>query len=304
MADRVIDLLMKSRNSSGGYDIMHPITKTANVKTNESIEVMLTNPIGSYSNGDVIAANTSVDVIIKKLVQQQIPPTYTAPSISLTVAGKAAGSYEAGTSCNPSLTSTFSAGDAGAITEHKISKNGSAVASGTASTLTHSETFVLGDETVTFVSACTYEAGAIKNDNFGDPYPSTAIQAGTVTSSSKSYTGFRKYFYGADNTTEAPTTSAEIRALTGSSSAASNGKTFTLSVTAGQRRAMFAYPASLRDVSSVKYVEMGNDESKAFFTQSLVDVEGADGYTTMSYKVYTYIPDQAFPSNMTLNVTI
>lgn len=304
MADRVIDLLMKSKNSSGGYDIMHPFTKTANVKTNESIEVMLTNPVGSYSNGDVIDANTSVDVIIKKLVQQQIPPVYTAPSINLVVAGKAVGSYEAGTSCNPSLTSTFTAGDAGAITEHKITKNGTSVASGTATSLAHSDTFVLGDETVTFVSSCTYEDGAIKNDNFGDPYPSTSIKSGTVTSSSKSYTGFRKYFYGADNTTTAPTASAEIRALTGSTVAASNGKTFTLSVTAGQRRAMFAYPATLRDVTSVKYVEMGNDESKAFFTKTLVDVEGADGFTAMSYKVYTYIPDQAFPSNMTLNITI
>lgn len=304
MADRVIDLLMKSKNSTGGYDIMHPITKTTNVKTNESIEVMLTDPIGSYANGDVIDANTSVDVIIKKLVQQQIPPVYTTPSISLAVAGKAAGSYEAGTSCNPSFTSTFTVGDAGAITEHKLTKGDETVATGTGASLTHSETFILGDETVKFKSSCTYEAGAIKNDNFGEPYASTAIGAGTKTSSEKSYTGFRKYFHGADNTTTAPVASSEIRALTGGTSAAANGNTFTLKVTAGQRRAMFAYPATLRDVTSVKYVEMGNDESKTFFNKTLVDVEGADGFDAISYKVYTYIPDQAFPSNMTLTVTI
>ena len=304
MADRVIDLIMKTKNSTGGHDIMYPYTKTTNVSTRESIEVMLSEPIGSFSNGDIIAADTSIDAIVKKLVQQQIPPTYTSPSISLSVSGKAAGSYEAGTSCNPTFTSTFTAGDAGAITEHKITKDDVSVATGTSATLTHSETFVLPEATVKFKSTCTYEDGAIKNDNFGEAYPNTAIKAGSKSSSEKSYTGFRKYFYGADNGTVAITTSDDIRALTGSSVAAAAGKTFTLKVTKGQRRATFAYPASLRDVSSVKYVEFNNDESKTFFTQTLVDVEGADGFDAVSYKVYTYIPDQAFPSDMTFSVTI
>lgn len=304
MADRVIDLIMKTKNSSGGHDIMYPYTKTTNVSTREPITVMLSEPVGSFANGDVIAADTSIDAIVKKLVQQQIPPVYTAPSISLSVSGKAAGSYEAGTSCNPTFTSTFTAGDAGAITEHKITKDGTSVATGTSATLTHSETFVLADGTNKFKSSCTYADGAIKNDNFGEAYPSTAIKGDTIESGEKSYTGFRKYFYGADNTTTAADDSAEIRALTGSTVAATQGKTFTLKVTKGQRRATFAYPATIRDVNSVKYVEFNNDESKTFFTKTLVDVEGADGHTAISYKVYTYIPDQAFPSDMTFSVTL
>ena len=305
MADtNVVDFLMKNKKSDGSFEILHPITNTGNVKTKESFEVMLTEDIGSFSNGDVIAADTPVETILRKMLQKQIPPVYTAPSASITVDTAAkAGSYEAGTKLTPSLTATFTQNDAGALTKLAITKGGTEVTSGTSSPVTHSEEIVV-DGTITFKAVATYEAGAIKKDNFGADYATGSIAAGSKESGAITYTGYRQYFYTTDDATVAATTSAEVRAMTGGKKAAAAGNTFTVKVTKGQRRATFAYPATLRDVSSVKYVEFNNDESKTFFTKTTVDVEGAEGFDAISYKVYTYIPDQAFPSDMTFSVTI
>lgn len=305
MAGTVIDFLMKNKNADGTFNTLHPFTKTANVKTSADIEVMLTANVGSFKNGDVIPADTSADAIFRKLLQVQIPPVYTAPTISASVSsGSKAGSYEEGTSVNPTISSSFTKNDAGALTNIVIKKNGTEVKTSTTSPATHAETFVVSG-TTTFNATATYAEGAVKQDNFGEDYSTGHIVAGSITSGNITYTGYRKYFWGADSKTAAATTSADVRGFANSSTkAAANGTTFTVSVTAGQTRATFAYPATLRDVSSVKYVEMGNDESKVFFNKTTVDVEGANGHTAISYKVYTYIPDQPFPSNMTLNVTI
>ena len=45
-------------------------------------------------------------------------------------------------------------------------------------------------------------------------------------------------------------------------------------------------------------------EIKGIFTQTLVNVEGANGYLPVSYKVYTYIPASAFTQTATYKVTI
>ena len=63
-------------------------------------------------------------------------------------------------------------------------------------------------------------------------------------------------------------------------------------------RIMLAYPATLRDVTSIKDRNGLNAESKSSFTLSTVSVEGADGATAIQYKVYTM--DRA-EANQTLN---
>ena len=302
----VLDFLMKTKKSDGTYDVLHPITKTANVKTSEEISVMLDSKIGSFENGDTIAAGTSIDDIVRKLVQVQIPPTYTAPTVAIAVSsGTAGGSYEEGTTATPTLNATFTQNDAGSLTNLVIKKNGTQIATSTTSPASHTEDVTISG-TITFSATATYAAGAIKKDNFGADYATGAITAGSKdTATNVTYTGYRKYFWGADSVATAASTSDNVRALSKSSTvAAAAGKTFELKVTKGQTRATFAYPASIRDVSSVKYVEMGNDESKAMFTKTTVAVEGANGFTAIDYKVYTLIPDQPFPSDMTFNVTI
>lgn len=304
MPTTVVDSLIKVKKSDGSFEITHPFTKSANVKTEEAISVMLSSPVGSFKNGDTIEADTSVTSIIKKLLQEQIPPTYTSPSAKLTASGNAAGSFEAGTSLSPTITCTFTKGDAGDISSNVITKNGTEVANTTNLTTSYEDSFVIGAETITYKGTVSYGDGVVKNDNFGEPYDATSIKAGSVTTSELKYTGYRTWFYGATSATAAPTASAEIRALNKGTAAAAAGKTFSISVAKGQQAVIFAYPATLRDVNSVKYVEAGNDESKLLFTQTTIDVEGASGYEATSYKVYYMIGEQPFPAAMTFNVTI
>ena len=268
----------------------------------EAITATLTDPIGDVKNGTEIPVGTTLTELAKLMFLQTIYPTYKAPTISLTGTGST--SVEAGTTVNATLTSNFTKNDAGAITSHVIKKNGTQVQTGTGAQVQYTEAMVMDGTTVNFTSECAYAQGELKNDNKGQPYETGRIPAGTKTSSTKSYTSYRSFFYGRLAAgAEVPTTSEEIRALT-NGGAATQGKTFTISALAGEQTVVFAYPATLRDVSSVKYVEAGNDESKALFTKSSITVEGPSGYTGVEYKVYSMKTAQPFAANMTFTVTI
>lgn len=307
-----IDYLNKVKKDDGSWDVLYPITKPENVKTAEKITVMLPEgeSVGSYVNGDVIDIDTAMSAVIKKMLQVQVPPTYTAPTISISTSGtNKAGSYEAGENLTATITSKFTQNDAGAITKHAILQNGTEVASGTDATMTYDASFQIGDgsNNVKFTSNCAYEAGAIKKDNFEEDYPTGAIAAGNKTATSgANYSGYRKYFYASDNGTAAVATSDEVRALeTASTSAMTAGKKITINVAEGDGRVTIAYDASIRDLTQVFYVEANDPGYASFFTKTTVDVEGANGYTAKSYKVYTWIPDSVtFPADMTLEITI
>lgn len=166
--------------------------------------------------------------------------------------------------------------------------------------------FQIGDQggtgvysVLTYTETFNYGAGNVAKDNLGDnSNPVVRIAAGSVSKSAKtSITPFRKYFYGASTTQKASYDSAAVRALTGSTSAASNGKTFTITVPEGAREVVFAYVGSLRDVSEVADKNAFGTDIKGSFVKSTVQVEGANGYTAVEYKVYVYHPDTALGAN-------
>ena len=99
--------------------------------------------------------------------------------------------------------------------------------------------------------------------------------------------------------------SALVRALSGKSNKAlAAGNSFTISIPVGAIRVVFAYPASLRDVNSVQDVNGMNAEVKTAFTQSVVSVEGANGYDGIDYKVYVMDMANANDTANTYKVTI
>lgn len=81
-----------------------------------------------------------------------------------------------------------------------------------------------------------------------------------------------------------------------------NENTFTIDLSVGAQRVVFAYPASLRDVNSVKDVNGLNAEIKSAFTKSIVQVDGANGYMAVDYKVY--VKDFADPLDMANSYTV
>lgn len=260
--------------------------------------------LGGFSTNDEISAGTSLDDIIKKLLVKRIPATYTRPTVS--IACPKAGSYEVGTSVEVGVTGTFKQNDGGAVTKMQVIKNGATPAAleSATSPITYAETLSVPDGNTTYKVIAEYAQGAIKKDNLGDDSPAGRIEAGSVTSSTSTITGFRKAFYGAGLGDPAIATSDDIRAL-GHSAEAVKGHSFSISVPAGQQFAAFAYPKSIGEVAQVMYVETNDTGASSKFTRSEVNVCGATAeQDAIAYYVYSYKMAVPASANMTFKVTL
>ena len=131
------------------------------------------------------------------------------------------------------------------------------------------------------------------------------VSDGKTTVQKKNDFKFVRYgFYGSDKTTNvAYTTSDEVRALGGKIANPISGSKFTITVPIGAKMVVIAVP-NTRSINSIKYVEGMNADVKDVFVKSNVNVEGANGYSGISYNLYTYTPAEAFPSVCNYNVTL
>lgn len=262
--------------------------------------------VGGLKTGDTIEVGTSLDDLIKLLTQKSVPATYTQPGVTCRVsAGTGAGNYEVGTEIRTTIQGTFTKNDAGDLTQIEILKNGTQVNTGAESPITSDEqTFALGDETVTFTCKATYGDGPIKNDNLDQPSPEGQIKAGSKTSSGVSFSGKRNLFYGTGVGEVPSVTSEMVRGLSNKYLNPSNGYSFNINIAKGQQYIVFAYPATLRDVSQVMYVETNDTGMASSFTKAQISVQGANGATGADYKVYTYGMATPASAAMTFKVTI
>lgn len=233
------------------------------------------------------------------------PGDPTQPAVSLTFSQAKA--YEVGTTVNPTYSATLSTGSYQYGPATGITATAweiSDTAGNTAATASGSfDPVVVADGTNYKITAkATHGAGAVANDNLGSPSnPVKQIAAGTKTKVSNAITGYRNSFYGTKTTKDA-LDSAAIRSLTKSNKALANGNSFTVTIPVGAVRVVFAYPATLRDVSSVKDVNGLNAEIKSAFTKSTVAVEGANGASAIDYKVY--VTDFAGPVEKANSYTV
>lgn len=283
-------------------------TVISTTRTQEDIQVNGVTGLG-IENGGTIASGKSLDEIVKMLVQKAVSPTYTAPNVTLAKGtnGTAAGSYEAGTSITPALTATFTKNDAGALTKLAVLAGNEEVGSGTSSPYAYSGTaFVIGDETVTYKAQATYGDGAVKKNNLGDDDATGQIKAGTISSSNYNYVGQRNLFYGTGVGDLPELTSNFVRGLANKKLNPIQGYSFNIPVAIGQQYIVFAYPATLRDVNQVMYVETNDTGCAGNFTKNLVDVADARGGENgmKSYKVYSYKMASPAVAGMSFKVTI
>ena len=265
--------------------------------------------LGALKDGDTIPAAVDMDDLLNLITQKEVHPTYTAPTVSLAVSGSgtAAGSYEAGTSITPILTATFTKNDAGDLTKLAILQGSSEVGSDTATPYTYTgEAIVLGDETVSFKAQATYGDGEIKDNNLGNPDDVGQIKAGTITSNTLNYVGQRNLFWGT-GVGELPTIdSATIRGLTNKKLNPTQGYSWNIPIAVGQQWVIFAYPATLRDVNQVMYVETNDTGMASSFTKETANVANALGGDNglTSYKIYSYRMAAPAAASMTFKVTI
>ena len=260
------------------------------------------------TDGSTIAAGATIDDLVKMLVQKAIPATYTKPTLSIANnGGQASGNVEAGTTITPKLKATFTKNDAGNLTEISILKGSTSVADGTTSPLTYTgDAFVIGDETVTYSASADYAAAPVKNNNLNQESKENWFDAGTVTSGNYSISGKRNLFYGTGVGAVPTVNSAMVRSLSNTKLNPTQGYSWNITVDVGQQYIAFAYPATLRDVNNVTYVEANDSGMASSFTKTTVDVADARGGENglKSYKVYTYAMAVPAAAAMTFKVTI
>ena len=303
-------ILQKDITLAGAYSQVGNVTKTQN-------------GTGTLSVKGKTVEEAFMEIFTKRLQ----PSTPTQPAVSgFSLTG--AGAVEAGTKVATATfgTAALSAGSyiygpATGITATSwsvdrvavpTSFNATGVATATSGTDNNGGNgFIIGDQggdnvvsSLKYTATATYGDGAVAYDNLGSPSdPEVKISAGSKSQTTTAYTPFRKYFYGALTSADAAIDSAFIRGLTNSTGVASNGKAFSITVPEGAKRVVIAYPATYRDLTSVKDVNAFGTDIVGSFVKSAVAVEGANGYTAIDYKVYVYEPAAALGAN-TFNVTI
>lgn len=268
-------------------------------------------PFGKYTvpasgMGSISSDGVNVYDFFNNALNEEKNPSTIQPAVTLT--SSEVKSYEVGTSVAPKYSASLSKGSYTYGPDTGITPSTWSVVFNSETLTTASGTFgavtVEDNTNLSITATATYEAGAMPKTNIGNDYPAGQIKAGSANKTSGNITGYRNSFYGtfADKTTTL--SSDSIRGLTASNKALSNGNTFNITLPIGAQSVVFAYPATLRDVTSVKDVNGLNAEIKGAFTKSVVQVEGANGYAAKDYKVYRTDFAEALGKANTYTVTI
>ena len=261
--------------------------------------------IGSYNDGFTIPKDTSLETIIKNMLQKTIAPVYAQPVFSIGTSNTLA--YEVGTSIAPTITAFWDPKNAGPLIAYNLYKNSSPVLGPSSNTPLDafiSSPFTLDSNTV-YSGTVTWSDGSILNDNMSNPDPAGRIlnnSSNPKASNSITFVPKRALFYTADTGTSAPTNSSQIRALTPRIDIG-NGSTFTMPIGTNVKRIVIAYLKSYGEIASVVDSDIKYDIRNAFVLSEL-QVEGANGYTSEAYYVYTSILGKNYSTAVTYTVTI
>lgn len=268
--------------------------------------------IGGIEAGTVIPSGTTIEEILTAMFSQTFFPTYVNPSLSLSV--NVANTIEAGTIVptftytanvnrgsilgkvdgnvwNPSMVYDYRAGDViGTYDFDGVL---------TALNTTDIVDVQIEDGNNVFNVSVTLDDGPqpidSNGDNFETPWASNTLSA------SKTVVGKRNTWYGVSVT---PTTPTDVKTLSERLLGLVKGSKFTITIPIGATNVVFAYPAALGDVSSVKYIEGMNAEIKSVFTLTTLDIGGANDYLPIQYNIYNFTPVEPFSQEVNYEVTI
>lgn len=232
--------------------------------------------------------------VLATLFAKEQNPTITQPSVAITANKMKA--YEVGTKVTPDYTATFNSGTyqygpatGVAVTAWSVTDTDShelTTATGTFPELT------VGDNTNYKITAtATYGDGVAPKTNLGNEYAAGKIQAGSKSKDSAAITGYRSFFYGVVKTDVL--NSAVIRGLT-NGGAYNSAKTLTVTVDGTDGVGIVVAVPADSTRTGVKEVllttSMNANITDDYVVSESVNVEGANGYTAKSYKIYFYKP--------------
>lgn len=220
-------------------------------------------------------------------------PIVTQPAVSFTTV--TTGSFEVGTSITPSYdakmsTGSYSYGPATGLTAKSwnvnLRKGDKAVQNKTTAKDKFTAIVLADGDSYTINAEASYDDGAIPVTNKGKAYAAGQIKAGKVSKTSGTITCYRNTFYGTTankDSLDSPT----IRGLNKTGKALKANDSVTITLPVGAVRVVFAYPATLRDITSVKDINGLNAEIVSAFKKETIIVAGAGNDAGISYKVFT-----------------
>lgn len=274
-------------------------------------DLLTTTAIGNIQleNGQAVipAKGKTLEEVWKSIFVKESNPEIKQPSVTLTLSQTKA--CEVGTKLTMSYNAvlnpgSYSYGPETGITPTSWEISDTANNKSTSPSGSFPEIQVIDNMSYRLTAIAEYSDGTIPLTNLGNEYPDGQIKAGSKSTSSGSITGYRNSFYGT-LTEKGDTTSDVIRGLVGKSGKAlTNGSSFTLGIPVGALRVVIAYPASLRDLTSVKDVNGMNAEIVSGFTKQTAAIEGANSYAAIDYKVYVMDFANANDTANKLTVTI
>lgn len=221
--------------------------------------------IGNYAKGKKIEKGTSLEALFSGMLQQELDPTASIPTASISVSG---GSGEVGSSYTlptatltinsvgsytygPETGITFAIGDVELKQGSNSKTNDAVMAKDSTLKLQATDTATLytdSSKSYTFSATATHTGGAVPVTNLGNEFPSAQISSGSITIENKTatFSGYRKAFAG--GTTAATIDSATVRAMTATktsfSSMDSESEALEFTAAAGATKVFFAYPST------------------------------------------------------------
>lgn len=284
--------------------------------------------IGNYRIGDTIAAGTSLESVFMNMLSKRLQPsaTPTAPAASITLYTDGstkkvtAGAVEVGTTVNPYYSASLSAGSytygpatGVAATSYAVTSTGRKTVDGaTADTAEDSATtssgafdsFIVDDDTSYKVSvSIPHNEGVPAVDNLGDPAnPEVKIAAGTKTATSGTISGYRAWFCGYKNGTNALANAAaitgeEVRSLGNTA----NGSWKSSMDVSQMKQMFFAAPTGKGYKPVIK--DASTTAPQTVQGPITVSVPGANGFTAVDYDVWYVANASAASGSATLNIT-
>lgn len=113
----------------------------------------------------------------------------------------------------------------------------------------------------------------------------------------------RGIFYGTSNSDELYNTSILVRNLANKELGKTSGYEFTVDIPVGTKSVIIAIPSTM-SLSAIKFRESMNMDVLSTFNVSNVDVQGANGYAAIGYKVYQYVAPTSFTQASHYDVTM
>lgn len=279
-----------------------------------SRDLVFTETFGKYvPSGGKVTVPANGDSLLEVLLNAfatDSNPSITQPSVNISSSSFKA--YEVGTNVTPAYTATLNPGSyqygpATGITATSWNVVDNAAEHNTLTTASGSfpQMQVVDGTSYSITATASYGTGTVPNTALGQEYADGQIKAGSKSATKGTISGYRNGFYGTTTSQSSGTfESNDIRALTATNKAVTAGTVWNISIPVGARSVIFAYPATIRDATSVLDANGLNAEIKTAFTKIQVQVAGANGYNPIEYKVYYTNYANANDTQNTYKVTI